>query len=277
MNLKDIERAVATLESHIFKNSNAYSAGVLKTHFKGSGLQFKEHQIYSLGDDVRFIDWKLSARTNNIYVKTFEEDRNVEITVMIDVIPTMFYGSMNTPKLQMAFELTALLYLISKQTGDKVRVILMSENKIELPPKSGEEGLIQFISVLEDLELLLPDGKVNVAKWKSKSSLSLKDKLKILKGQLAKRKEVVYLSDFYDYRNVEEFRRLRMDKRFHGIKLISPLDEEKLKFSFPIPMGWGGRFSGLQSPPKETDEKKGHWLKLSTSERYLEKFVREMI
>ena len=90
MNLKEIERVVGMIQAHIFRNSNAYSAGMLKSHFRGSGLQFREHQVYVPGDDVRFIDWKLSARAPNVYVKTFEEERNVEIVVFVDLSHTLF-------------------------------------------------------------------------------------------------------------------------------------------------------------------------------------------
>ena len=76
MNLKEIERVVSILHASIFKRANSHTTGMIKSHFRGSGLQFREHQIYVPGDDVRFIDWKLSAKSSNIYLKTFEEDHD---------------------------------------------------------------------------------------------------------------------------------------------------------------------------------------------------------
>src|SRR5690606_12962703 len=127
MNLKEIERIVGTIQSHIFKNSNAYSAGMLKSHFRGSGLQFREHQIYVPGDDVRFIDWKLTARSQNIYIKTFEEERNVEMAVVVDLSHSLLYGYKDTSKLQAIVEIVALLYILAGETNDLVRVIIWNE------------------------------------------------------------------------------------------------------------------------------------------------------
>ena len=84
MNLVEIEKVVGKLQNQLFKKANHYSVGAFKSHFRGAGLQFREHQIYNPGDDVRFIDWKLSAKSvGKTYVKTFEEDRNVEVVVVI--------------------------------------------------------------------------------------------------------------------------------------------------------------------------------------------------
>ncbi len=65
MNIVEIEKTVAKIQTHLFKNSNSYAIGMLKSHFRGAGIQFKEHQVYCHGDDVRFIDWKLSAKTSD--------------------------------------------------------------------------------------------------------------------------------------------------------------------------------------------------------------------
>ena len=63
MDLKKVNTVVSKLQASIFKNSNSFSIGMLKSHFRGTGLQFKEHQVYNYGDDVRFIDWSILAKT----------------------------------------------------------------------------------------------------------------------------------------------------------------------------------------------------------------------
>ena len=78
MKLNEVRKTVSQIKANLFKNSNSFSIGMLKSHFKGSGLQFKEHQVYAFGDDIRFIDWKMLAKTSQPFVKTFEEERNVE-------------------------------------------------------------------------------------------------------------------------------------------------------------------------------------------------------
>src|SRR5688572_28915781 len=109
MNIQEVRKVVGRIKSHLFKNSNSYAIGMLRSHFRGSGLQVKEHQVYMAGDDVRFIDWRMLAKTGNPYIKTFEEERNVEIVVVIDVGPTMYIGHKGVSKLQAAVEVCCLL------------------------------------------------------------------------------------------------------------------------------------------------------------------------
>ena len=77
MKINEVRKIVGRLRVNLFKRANSFSIGMLKTQFRGTGLQFKEHQVYSFGDDVRFIDWKILAKTNHPYIKTFEEERNI--------------------------------------------------------------------------------------------------------------------------------------------------------------------------------------------------------
>ncbi|MEK6626470.1 MAG: DUF58 domain-containing protein, partial [Bdellovibrionota bacterium] len=79
MNLEQVHRVVASIKANLFKRSNSYSIGKLKSNVRGTGLQFKDYQVYCPGDDIRFIDWKLLARTGHAYIKLYEEERNVEV------------------------------------------------------------------------------------------------------------------------------------------------------------------------------------------------------
>ena len=161
MNLKEVERVVGSIQTQLFKNSNSFSVGMLKSHFKGAGLQFKEHQVYNPGDDVRFIDWKLSAKTNTTFVKTFEEERNVEIHIFLDLSETMLTGFKGVSKLQASIELTCLLYLLADKSKDRVSVIIVHEKPVILPLASGHEGIVLFISQLQKIGVLNHKGKVN--------------------------------------------------------------------------------------------------------------------
>ena len=77
MNFEEVEKLAKQIQAKLFKNSSSTIQGIYRSRFKGSGITFKEHKIYSHGDDVRFIDWKVSTRNEKMYVKTFEEERNV--------------------------------------------------------------------------------------------------------------------------------------------------------------------------------------------------------
>jgi uncharacterized protein (DUF58 family) len=273
MDIKEIERVVASVQHAVFRNANSIAAGAMRSRFKGAGLQFRDHQIYTHGDDVRFIDWKVSARSTHIYLKTFEEDRNVEICVFIDISPSCFYGSSGVTKIQMAFEVCALLYLLAQETHDLVRVVLIQNgNKYELPNKKGREGLILFISWLEKMKLLLPGGKVNLQKQFEVKENDSNIIVHELKKQLARKKEVVYLGDMANVARSAEFHRLSQDVRFHGMRLLSPLDVEPLKYSFSIDLG---KAAGL-SRPKEIESNLRRFPLISSDERYLEQFLRRL-
>ncbi len=273
MNIKEIERVVASIQHTVFRNANSISAGAMRSRFRGAGLQFREHQVYNHGDDVRFIDWKVSARTTNIYLKTFEEDRNVEICVLLDVSPTSFYGSNGVTKAQMSFEICALLYLLAHETHDRIRIAIFCNNeKFELPPKKGREGLTHFISLLERMEILTEGGTVNL-----KKQFDLKENagsviVSEIKKHLSRKKEVVYLGDMSSLLSISEFTKISEDSHFHGIRLISPIDQQPLKFSFK--MG-PNSVVGL-GIPSGIDAKLKRFPAISSSERYLELFLRRM-
>lgn len=273
MDIKEIERVVASVQQTIFRNANSNAVGAMRSRFKGAGLQFREHQIYAPGDDVRFIDWKLSARTGHVYVKTFEEDRNVEISVFIDVTASSFYGSQGVSKLQMALEITGLLYILAGQTHDLVRVFMFwSGDKIELTPKRGREGLVQFISMLERREFLAPGGKTNLRKAQGLETGKPSQLAPALRQQLSRGKEVVYLGDMLTFPTDSEIAKLVGDRHFHAVRLLSPLDLKALSFTFATSRG---SFAGLGKPKSLTDFRQRFPI-ITSDERYLESFLRRI-
>lgn len=280
MNLKEIERVVGMIQTHIFRNSNAYSAGMLKSHFRGSGLQFREHQVYVPGDDVRFIDWKLSARSPNVYVKTFEEERNVEIVVMIDLSPTLFYGFENVSKLQAMIEIVALLYLLAGETHDLVRLVVWGDKTYNLPPKKGREGLTLFISVLERMGLINKDGKVIARDLPNLNNHTEENKIAQIKSFLARRKEVIYLGDLSLVKNKDLWGKILDKKNMHCFRIFSPVDKNTdLPFLFKVknPANGKGTVRDLKNVEKEPLFLKERFKEIGVHERYLEKFVKELV
>lgn len=280
MNLNEIERVVGMIQSHIFKNSNAYATGMLKSHFRGSGLQFREHQIYVPGDDVRFIDWKLSARSPNVYVKTFEEERNVEIIIFLDLSHTLLYGFEGKSKLEALIEITALLYLLAGQTHDLVRVIIWGKQAINLPPKKGKEGLTIFISYLEKLGLLDENGKVVLKQPAIINALRENEKIVQMKAFLAKRKEVIYLGDLSLMEDKVIWGKILDKKNMHCFRIYSPVDKNTdMPFLMKAKNPLNGRSmtSELKGEDKEPLFLKERFKELGVQERYLEKFVKELV
>lgn len=280
MNLKEIERVVGMIQAHIFKNSNAYATGMLRSHFRGSGLQFREHQVYVPGDDVRFIDWKLTARSPNIYVKTFEEERNVEIVVFVDLSHTLFYGFEGVSKLQAMIEIIALLYLLAGETHDIIRVVIWGEKTINLPPKKGKEGLTLFISILERLGLLDENGKVILRQDGKLNTHTEESKIAQIKSFLARRKEVIYLGDLSLVKNKDIWDKILDKKNMHCFRVFSPVDKNTdLPFLVKVKNPLNGK--GMIRDLKGTDSKplfvKQRFKEIGVHERYLEKFVKELV
>ena len=282
MDIVEIKKVVGRIKSGLFKNSNSYSIGMLRSHFRGTGLQFKEHQIYSHGDEVRFIDWKILAKTGVPYVKTFDEERNVEIAVIIDASATMFSGYNQVSKLQAAIEVCCLLYLLAAETGDYVHATIVAGDIIYVPKKSGDAGIAALIAALSGCGLLKADGAVNLS-YVPRRQLSSREKAAAIMKHLIKRRELVLLSDFNDFFDDAILRKVAYQRRVHCFCLMSPLDEaERTPYclhcsdSFYSPNGQLGRinFAGQKDHIKLPDKK---FKKLKVHQRYLEEFIKEML
>jgi uncharacterized protein (DUF58 family) len=228
VDIKEIEKIVAKIKSNLFKNSNSFSVGMLKSHFKGAGLQFKEHQVYNTGDDVRFIDWKLSAKSNNIYVKTFEEERNVEIIVVLDLTETLLIGYEGKSKLEAMIEIVCLLMLLSEKSKDKIKIVLWSNKNIIFPPSSGQAGIVRLISYLQNLGVLLINGKPSFDYDYFRENNEV-NRFSMLKSFIAKKKQVIFLSDFSSLQNENLLNSLLIRKNMHCFRVVSPVDVAQKK------------------------------------------------
>ncbi len=282
MDIKEVRKIVSRIKERLFRKSNAYSVGMLKSHFKGTGLQFKEHRIYEPGDDVRFIDWKLLAKMSDPYVKIFDEERNVEITVVIDAGPTMFMGSNGVSKLQAAIELCSLLYLISEESKDFVHAIVFGQKILDIPRESGEKGIARFISILEKEGVLDNQGKVSLAYSNQNPIDEDKRHAEILK-HLSKRREVVILSDLNEFQDIEGLKKIFFRSHLHCFQIISPIDINKKNPFLIYAKNRPNKKKGNQKRvffEEECDKEQflGRKVKrLNVEERYLEKFIKEMI
>jgi uncharacterized protein (DUF58 family) len=281
MNINEVRKAVGKLKANLFKNANSFSIGMLKTNFKGTGLQFKEHQVYTFGDDVRFIDWKILAKTSNPYIKTFNEERNVEIVVVIDASATMLMGYNGISKLQASIEICCLLYLLAKETNDKVHTIIVTDQIINVPKKSGDEGITYLISTLEKYNILDEHGKVNTGRTINEDVDMTQKYISIMK-HLNRKREIVLLSDFNDFIELGTLKKILFRSNVHCFQVLSPIDEaEKMPYSI---------FASSKSNEKSTlgkynlagnkellseFGKKMH--KLKVAENYLDNFIKEMM
>ena len=144
--VRKIEIKTRALSSNIF-------AGEYHSAFKGRGMAFSEVREYQVGDDVRNIDWNVTARFNRPYVKVFEEERELTVMLLVDVSGSLSFGTTRQQKRDMVTEIAATLAFSAMQNNDKVGVILYSDHVEKyIPPKKGRKHILFIISQLLDFE-----------------------------------------------------------------------------------------------------------------------------
>ncbi len=145
----DILKRVRKIEIKTRGLSNEIFAGKYHTAFKGRGMSFAEVREYRAGDDVRDIDWNVTARSRKPHIKVYEEERELTMMLMVDVSGSGGFGSVERTKRNVITEIAAVLAFSAAQTGDKVGCILFSD-KVEkfIPPKKGRSHLLMIIRSL---------------------------------------------------------------------------------------------------------------------------------
>lgn len=140
--VRKIEIKTKGLTKHIF-------SGEYHSAFKGRGMSFSEVREYQFGDDVRNIDWNVTARTGDAHIKVFEEERELTVMMLVDVSPSCFYGTTDQFKHELITELCAVLAFSAIQNNDKVGLILFSEEvELYIPPKKGRKHILRIIREL---------------------------------------------------------------------------------------------------------------------------------
>lgn len=281
MNIKEVHEIVSTIKTNLFKNSNSFSIGMLKSHFRGTGLKFKEHQVYSHGDDVRFIDWKMLAKTSNPYVKTFEEERNVVISIILDATSSMFMGFNGKSKIEASIEVICLLYLLAEKTSDYIEVtICLGSKNLKVPRKKGESGIVALVKTLKMEGVINEQGKINLA-YNKKPEFEDNTTSELVR-EFYKRREVVIFSDFYSFLKGRDLKKLLLNKHVHAFRLLIPLDYAKdfnflIKAKDPSTLNTKRLNVTMISKDKLVAENELKLKNLFLENRYLEEFIKEML
>lgn len=143
---EELRRKVRLIEVTTKRVINDVMSGGYRSHFKGQGVQFSEHRVYVPGDDVRHIDWKVSARTKEPLVKKFEEERELNVLFVVDFSGSGLFGSRKATKGEASAEIAALLATAAEKTGDKSGLILFAgEVEKRVAPKKGRSHLLRLI------------------------------------------------------------------------------------------------------------------------------------
>jgi len=150
---KELLKKVRKIEIKTRGLSNHVFSGEYHSAFKGRGMAFSEVREYQVGDEIRTIDWNVTARFNHPYVKVFDEERELTVMLLMDVSGSGNFGTINQQKLDLATELCAVLAFSAIQNNDKVGVIFFSD-KIEkfIPPKKGRSHILMIIRELIDFK-----------------------------------------------------------------------------------------------------------------------------
>ncbi|MCC7520615.1 MAG: DUF58 domain-containing protein [Flavobacteriaceae bacterium] len=186
MQTSDILKKVRKIEIKTRRLSDHIFSGEYHSHFKGRGMTFSEVRPYQYGDDVRSIDWNVTARYNEPFVKVFEEERELTMLLMVDVSGSEFFGTKTQFKKDTLTEIAATLAFSAIQNNDKVGLLLFS-NEIELyiPPKKGRSHVLRIIRELLEFQ-------------PKHHQTDLKKALEFLSDVMKKKAIVFMLSDFMD-------------------------------------------------------------------------------
>ena len=201
--VRKIEIKTRGLSSNIF-------AGQYRSAFKGRGMAFSEVREYQFGDDVRDIDWNVTARFNRPYVKVFEEERELTVMLLIDVSGSLDFGTKRQMKRDMVTEIAATLAFSAIQNNDKIGIVFFS-NKIEkyIPPKKGRKHILYMIREMLDFH---PES----------SQTDISGALEFLSGVMKRRCTAFMLSDFYDRNDFVQ--PLTIANRKHDVVAIQVYD-----------------------------------------------------
>jgi uncharacterized protein (DUF58 family) len=182
---KELIKALRTIEIHTSKLANDQLVGTYTSVFKGRGLAFREVRPYQPGDDVRAIDWNVSARNNDAFVKVFVEEREMTVMLVVDLSASERFGTRRASKARVAAEVAALCAFSAIKNNDRVGLILGTDRIEKLvPPKKGDKHVMR---VVREILGFAPEH----------TGTDLKLMLETL-SKVARRRSVAFvLSDFY--------------------------------------------------------------------------------
>lgn len=185
-NEEDILRKVRKIEIKTRGLSNDIFAGKYHSAFKGRGMAFSEVRDYRIGDDIRDIDWNVTARNRKPYIKVYEEERELTMMLLVDVSASRMFGTQGQLKKNLITEIAAVLAFSAAQNNDKIGCIFFSD-RIEkyVPPKKGRQHVLRIISDLVDFE---PEGK----------GTDINGALRFFTNVMKKRCTAFLLTDFMD-------------------------------------------------------------------------------
>ena len=210
MDANELLKKVRKIEIKTRGLSRNIFAGEYHSAFKGRGMTFSEVREYQYGDDIRDIDWNVTARHNHPYVKVYEEERELTVVLLIDVSGSRLFGAQGVEKREMIAEIAATLAFSASQNNDKIGVIFFS-SKVEkfIPPKKGLRHILYIIRELLDFH---PEA----------SGTNIGDALRYLTDAMKKRCTTFIISDFVNHSDY--YQPMSIASRKHDVTAIQVYD-----------------------------------------------------
>jgi uncharacterized protein (DUF58 family) len=211
---KELIKKLKKIEIRTSKLANDQLAGGYHSVFKGRGMAFSEVRQYEAGDDVRFIDWNVSARMNETYVKVFTEEREMTVMLLVDLSSSERFGSISRPKVETVAEVSALLAFSAIKNNDRVGLILFTD-RVErfVPPKKGRGHVMRVVTEILNAKPVGEGTDLNCA-------------LELL-NHVARRKATAFLvSDFIADRYERSLRIASARHDLIPIQVVDPREEE---------------------------------------------------
>lgn len=214
METTDLLKRVRQIEIKTRGLSRNIFAGEYHSAFKGRGMAFSEVREYQFGDDIRNIDWNVTARYNHPYIKVFEEERELTVMLLIDVSGSRDFGSFQKMKKNVITEIAAILAFSAIQNNDKIGVIFFSET-IEkfIPPKKGRSHILRIIREMIDFQ---PENK----------GTNIPEALRYFTNAIKKKCTAFLISDFIDS-NTDLEKALSVANSKHDVVAIRIYDERE--------------------------------------------------
>ena len=209
MEAKELLKKVRKIEIKTRGLSKNIFAGEYQTAFKGRGMAFSEVREYQYGDDIRSIDWNVTARFNHPFIKIFEEERELTVMLLIDVSGSRNFGTRTQLKKNMITEISAVLSFSAIQNNDKIGVIMFSDQVEKfIPPKKGRQHILRIIRELIDFQ-------------PAHQGTDIAEGLRYFTNAIKKRCTAFLISDFLD-ENYEEA--LRIANKRHDLIALNIYD-----------------------------------------------------
>jgi len=233
--MQELLRKVKRLEVKMRRLVNSSFAGEYKSAFKGSGLEFDEVRAYNYGDDIRFIDWNVSAKMNNLFIKIFREERELSLFVLLDVSGSEYFGDSSGLKIDMAIELSALLGFCTLPNNDRFGLIAYSDQvELYFKPCKGRKKIMGIIDKLLQFQPITRGTNLRIALERFRNTQKRRSVLFIISDFLDSDYEpaIKSVAAKHDVILIRLFHPNEVLKDFSGIVPVNDLESGKISWIY---------------------------------------------